>query len=65
MDVEEKLDLMKIMFNPKNVEFVGATDMMIKIGSFLGMSVLASEFKKNIYPLNPNPKYEKRIILGI
>ena len=64
MNIEEKLELMKVMFNPKNVAIIGATDKMMKIGSFVGMSVLSSGFKKNIYPINPNPKYKKKKILG-
>ncbi|MFX1573060.1 MAG: CoA-binding protein [Promethearchaeota archaeon] len=64
MDIEEKLELMKVMFNPKNVAIIGATDKMMKIGSFVGISVLGSGFKKNIYPINPNPKYQKKKILG-
>ena len=64
MNIEEKLELMKIMFNPKNVAIIGATDKMKKIGSFVGMSVLGCGFKKNIYPINPNPKYQSKKILG-
>ncbi len=64
MNIEEKLELMKVMFNPKNVAIIGATDKMMKIGSFVGMSVLSCGFKKNIYPINPNPKYQKKKILG-
>ncbi|MHA1455652.1 MAG: CoA-binding protein [Promethearchaeota archaeon] len=62
MNIEEKLELMKIMFNPKNVAIIGATDKVMKIGSFVGMSVLGCGFKKNIYPINP--KYKSKKILG-
>ncbi|MFX1478358.1 MAG: CoA-binding protein [Promethearchaeota archaeon] len=64
MDVEEKLELMKIMFNPKNIAIMGATNSMAKIGFMVGMSVLSCGFKKKIYPINPNPKYQKMKILG-
>ena len=64
MDVEEKLELMKIMFNPKNVALMGATSKMGKIGSFVGMSMLSCGFKKKIFPINPNPNYENKKILG-
>jgi hypothetical protein len=33
MESEEKLNLMKVMFNPKNVAVIGATDSLMKIGS--------------------------------
>ncbi|TFF99486.1 MAG: hypothetical protein EU540_06655 [Promethearchaeota archaeon] len=65
MNAEEKLELMKVMFNPKNIAIVGATDSMIKIGSFVFGSVLSCGFTKKIYPINPNPKYQKRKILGM
>ncbi len=64
MDIEEKLELMKIMFNPKNVAVVGATDSMIKIGSRVFASVLSCGFTKNLYGVNPSPKYENKKILG-
>ena len=64
MDIEEKLELMKVIFNPKNVAIIGATDKMMKIGSFVGMSVLSCGYTKNIYPINPNPRYQGRKILG-
>jgi acyl-CoA synthetase (NDP forming) len=64
MDIEEKLDLMKIMFNPKTVAVMGATDSMMKIGSFVFGSVLGCGFTKNLYGINPNPKYQKKKILG-
>lgn len=65
MNIEEKLDLMKVMFNPKNIAIIGATDKMRKIGSFVVMSVLSCGFTKKIYAINPNPKYEKKKIVGI
>ncbi len=65
MNIEEKLELMKRMFNPKNIAIMGATDKMMKIGSFVVMSVLSCGFTKKIYPINPNPKYEKKKIFGI
>jgi len=64
MDTEEKLELMKVMFNPKNVAVVGATDNMMKIGSRVFGSVLGCGFTKNLYGINPNPKYENKKILG-
>ncbi len=64
MDAEEKLELMKIMFNPKNVALMGATGKMGKIGSFVGMSILSCGFKKKIFPINPNPRYQNKKILG-
>ncbi|MFX1337478.1 MAG: CoA-binding protein [Promethearchaeota archaeon] len=64
MNIEEKLELMKRMFNPKNVAIMGATDQMMKIGSLVITSVLTCGFTKKIYPINPNPKYEKKKILG-
>jgi acyl-CoA synthetase (NDP forming) len=64
MDIEEKLELMKVMFNPKNVAIVGATDSMIKIGSRVFGSVLSCGFTKNLYGINPSPKYENKKILG-
>ena len=65
MNIEEKLELMKRMFNPKNIAIMGATDKMMKIGSFVVMSVLSCGFTKKIYLINPNPKYEKKKIFGI
>ena len=64
MNVEEKLELMKTMFNPKNVAIIGATDSMMKIGSRVLTSVLSCGFTKKIYGINPNPRYENRKILG-
>ncbi len=64
MDIEEKLELMKVMFNPKNVAIVGATDSMIKIGSRVFGSILSCGFTKNLYGINPSPKYENKKILG-
>jgi len=64
MDIEEKLKLMKIMFNPKNVALIGATGKMGKIGSMVGMSILSCGFKKRIFPINPNPRYQNKKILG-
>jgi len=64
MDTEEKLELMKVMFNPKNVAIVGATDNMMKIGSRVFGSVLGCGFTKNLYGVNPSPKYENKKILG-
>jgi len=63
MDIEEKLKLMKIMFNPKNVALIGATNKP-KIGSMVGMSMLGSGFTKKIYPINPSPRYQNKKILG-
>ncbi len=64
MDIEEKLELMKVMFNPKNVAVVGATDSMMKIGSYVFGSVLSCGFSKNLYGINPSPRYENKKILG-
>ena len=64
MDIEEKLELMKVMFNPKNVAVIGATDSMMKIGSAVFSSILSCGFTKNVYGINPNPKYENKKILG-
>jgi len=64
MNTDEKLELMKVMFNPKNVAIIGATDKIGKIGSMVGMSVLGCGFQKKIYPINPNPKYQRKKILG-
>ena len=64
MNVEEKLELMKTMFNPKNVAIIGATDSMMKIGSRVLTSVLSCGFTKKIYGINPNPRYKNKKILG-
>ncbi|MHA2391062.1 MAG: CoA-binding protein [Promethearchaeota archaeon] len=64
MDIEEKLDLMKILFNPKNVAIIGATNQMMKIGAFVMTSVLSCGFKKKIYGINPNPKYVNKKVFG-
>jgi acyl-CoA synthetase (NDP forming) len=64
MEIEEKLERMKILFNPKNVALIGATDSLGKIGAFVGMSMLGCGFKKKIFPINPNPKYQNKKILG-
>jgi acyl-CoA synthetase (NDP forming) len=64
MDIEEKLELMKVMFNPKNVAVMGATDNIMKIGSFVFASVLGCGFTKNLYGINPSPRYENKKILG-
>ena len=65
MDIEEKLDLMKIMFNPKNVAIMGATNQMMKIGARVMTSVFSCGFTKRVYGINPNPKYENKKIMGI
>ncbi len=65
MDIEEKLDRLKIMFNPKNVAVMGATDSMMKIGSAVLHSVLSCGFTKKLYGINPSPKYEGKDINGI
>ncbi|MFX1323890.1 MAG: CoA-binding protein [Promethearchaeota archaeon] len=64
MDIEEKLELMKTLFNPKNVAIMGATDQMMKIGAFVMTSVLSCGFRKKMYGINPNPKYENKKIFG-
>ncbi len=64
MNTEEKLELMKVMFNPKNVAIIGATDNMMKIGSRVFTSVLGCGFTKNVYGINPNPKYENKKVFG-
>ncbi|MFX1365266.1 MAG: CoA-binding protein [Promethearchaeota archaeon] len=64
MDIEEKLELMKIMFNPKNVAVMGATDSIMKIGFMVLGSVLSCGFTKKIYGINQNPKYKNKKILG-
>lgn len=64
MDIEEKLELMKVMFNPRSVAVIGATDKMMKIGSFVFGSVLSCGFTKHLYGINPNPRYEKKKIFG-
>ncbi|MFX0083198.1 MAG: CoA-binding protein [Candidatus Hodarchaeota archaeon] len=63
MDVEEKLKLMKILFNPKNVALIGATNKP-KIGFMVGMSMLGCGFTKKIFPINPSPSYNNKKILG-
>ena len=65
MNSEEKLELMKTMFNPKSVAVLGATDQMMKIGSMVLMSTLACGYTKEVYPINPNPKYSTKKILGL
>ena len=65
MNIEEKLDRLKIMFNPKNVAIIGATDNMMKIGSAVLNSVLSCGFTKKMYGINPNPKYKEKSINGI
>ena len=65
MNIDEKLEVMKRMFNPRKVAIMGATDKMMKIGSFVVMSVLSCGFTKKVYPINPNPKYEKKKIFGM
>jgi len=64
MDIEEKLELMKVMFNPKSVAVMGATDRMMKIGSYVFGSVLSCGFTKHLYGINPSPRYENKKILG-
>ncbi len=64
MNIEEKLGLLKIMFNPKSVAMMGATDSVIKIGSRVFASVLSCGFTKKVYGINPNPKYENKKIFG-
>ncbi len=64
MNIEEKLGLLKIMFNPKSVAIMGATDSAMKIGSRVFASVLSCGFTKKVYGINPNPKYENKKIFG-
>lgn len=65
MNIEEKQDLMKLLFNPSKIAVIGATEEVPKIGSMTLMSVLACGFNKQVYAINPNPKYEKKKIFGI
>ena len=65
MNSEEMLELMKIMFNPKSVAVLGATDQIMKIGSMVMMSTLSCGYTKKVYPINPNPKYGKKKVLGL
>jgi acetyltransferase len=64
MNIEEKLDLMKVMFNPKSVAVMGATDNIMKIGAYVFGSVLGCGFAKPLYGINPSPKYENKKIMG-
>ncbi|MFX1365265.1 MAG: CoA-binding protein [Promethearchaeota archaeon] len=64
MDIEEKLELMKVLLNPKNVAIIGATDNIKKIGYSVFGNVLSCGFRKKIYGINQNPKYENMKILG-
>ncbi|MHA2126747.1 MAG: CoA-binding protein [Promethearchaeota archaeon] len=65
MNIEEKLRLMKTMFNPKNVAIMGATDKMMKIGTRVMTSVFSCGYTKKVYGINPNPRYENKKIMGI
>jgi len=65
MDIEEKLESMKLLFNPKNIAIIGGTDNMMKIGSMVVMSVLSCGFTKKAYIINPNPKYQNKKIQGM
>ena len=65
MDIEEKLESMKLLFNPKNIAIIGGTDSMMKIGSMVVMSVLSCGFTKKAYIINPNPKYQNKKIQGM
>ncbi|NVM53163.1 MAG: CoA-binding protein [Candidatus Helarchaeota archaeon] len=66
MKLEEKLALMEIMFNPKNVAIIGASENLIKVGGMVATNIRIGGFKKKIYAINPNPKYNKnKSIYGI
>ncbi|MFX0133960.1 MAG: CoA-binding protein [Candidatus Hodarchaeota archaeon] len=65
MKIDEKLELMETMFNPKNVAVIGATDNLMKIGGSVMTNLIGCGFKKKIFAVNPNPKYKNKKILGI
>ncbi len=65
MRIEEKLELMKVMFNPNSVAIVGATENLIKIGGMVVTNIRIGGFKNRIYAINPNPRYKNKRIYGI
>ncbi|TFF85822.1 MAG: hypothetical protein EU551_03200 [Promethearchaeota archaeon] len=65
MDIEEKLKLMKVMFNPKSIAIFGGTDNIMKIGAFSILNIRGCGYTKEVYAINPNPKYEAKKIFGI
>ncbi|MFX1452951.1 MAG: CoA-binding protein, partial [Promethearchaeota archaeon] len=65
MKIDEKMELMETMFNPKNVAVVGATDNLMKIGGSVMTNLIGCGFTKKIFAVNPNPKYENKKILDI
>ena len=54
MRIDRKLELMKTMFNPRNVALVGGTDNIMKIGAFAVINIRSCGYTKNAYVINPN-----------
>ncbi len=65
MKTEQKLELMKTLFNPTTVAVVGASDKIMKIGGLVAMNIGALGFKKTVYAINPNPRYENEKVFGV
>ncbi|NVM30933.1 MAG: CoA-binding protein [Candidatus Helarchaeota archaeon] len=65
MKLEEKLELMKIMFNPKTVAIIGASENLIKVGGMVATNIHIGGFKNKIYAINPNPKYKNKRMYGM
>ncbi len=65
MQIEEKLTLMKTMFNPKNVALIGASGNIAKIGGMVATNIRLCGFQNKVYAINSNPKYKNKKIHGM
>lgn len=62
------VDFFKKLFNPRNVAVIGATKNRMKVGYMVMNNIVACGFTlnegKKIYPVNPNPNYKGKKMLG-
>ncbi|MFX1298815.1 MAG: CoA-binding protein [Promethearchaeota archaeon] len=58
----------KALSNPRNVAVIGATNNQMKVGFMVLNNIIACGFtidnRKKIYPINPNPKYSGKKLMG-
>ncbi len=63
-----QMDFFNKLFNPRNVAVIGATTNQMKVGFMVMNNIIACGFTlnngKQVYPVNPNPKYKGEKILG-
>ena len=58
------MNTLDFLFNPKSIAVFGASNEQGKVGTLIMNNIVASGYQNNVYPINPNPKYENIEILG-